>query len=51
MIRHNDTGRQEFRQMIKELSIQFAGNSKLKIYAGQGKNEKGGFSLKQKRKP
>jgi len=32
MTRHNDIGRQELRQFIKNGSIQYAGNSRLKIF-------------------
>ncbi len=32
MTRHNDIGRQELRQKIKNRSIQYAGNSRLKIF-------------------
>ena len=32
MTRHNDIGRQELRKKIKNRSIQYAGNSRLKIF-------------------
>jgi hypothetical protein len=57
MTRHNDIGRQELRQEIKDSFIQYAGNSRLKIFgllscsSGKRMRERTGSSSKQKRKP